>query len=203
VTVNEVVVRRDEGDFLALERHRREVTPRRRWTGVVLAVVKWAFVGLLVFDANMLIIMWGLDTYEARKPPLDLLEVGAFGGGMLAVAGGLVLTTGRAARRRAGERHARSEVRRQIKTGRVRTGEDVRIRLDADGWTETDGGRPGESRVLPWSAVRRIDATDDHLFVGSGAGEWRVVPARAFADPAAFREFASRVRSYVLAANDE
>ncbi|MFO0810399.1 MAG: YcxB family protein [Gemmataceae bacterium] len=58
-------------------------------------------------------------------------------------------------------------------------------------------------RQIPWAEVRRIDRTDAHLFVALADGDWLVVPAAAFADPAAFRAFAAGAAERAAAARPD
>lgn len=62
-----------------------------------------------------------------------------------------------------------------------------------------DSTEGSESRVL-WSDVEKIAATDEHLFLYTGAETAIVVPKRAFSDDAGWAEFSETARQYRNAA---
>ena len=65
-----------------------------------------------------------------------------------------------------------------------------------------DSIEESESRVL-WSDVSKIAATDEHLFLYTGAETAIVVPRRAFSDEAGWAEFVETARQYRTGATAE
>ncbi|HEX6273528.1 MAG TPA: YcxB family protein [Polyangiaceae bacterium] len=69
-------------------------------------------------------------------------------------------------------------------------------------WLEDDGLRcrtPGWHGVTRWSAIFRVDETDQHLFVMIDRAAAYTLPKRAFASPADAARFAELVRARLTA----
>ena len=64
------------------------------------------------------------------------------------------------------------------------------LAIDTDGLTES---RPSGSTIRNWSSVERIATTPTHMFVYTSGVEAFVVPRRAFATEAEFRDFAEAI----------
>jgi YcxB-like protein len=74
---------------------------------------------------------------------------------------------------------------------------DLTLTFADDGIRSQHGGMEGK---IPWSAVKRILETKDHLFLSISRAENMVVPRRALPSPDAAVELAHYIRSEVDAA---
>jgi hypothetical protein len=77
------------------------------------------------------------------------------------------------------------------------TNNDLTLELGGEGIHSKCGGIEGR---IPWSAIVRIFATDDHLFLAISRAEMLVIPKRATASAEAFAELTRYVRAKIPAA---
>jgi hypothetical protein len=65
----------------------------------------------------------------------------------------------------------------------------------------TDRSSYGESKTA-WGDVEQVAVTRDHVFLYTSATAAHVVPRRAFADPAALKQFVATAREYMQATRE-
>lgn len=79
---------------------------------------------------------------------------------------------------------------------KARTGGEMRLEVWPDRMIEHRGGRR-EPLVLGGRSLRALRETRDHVFLTFGREDVVIVPARAFATPAAKADFAARWRAKI------
>jgi hypothetical protein len=160
----------------------RGVPPEERNQGVLfLSLFLFVVVGCLVLD---------ISVSSSNRKPLNWWRLGAVGGVGLLFAVILVVSL-------LSRPLTRRSVRRTLRRpGNERALAMRRVGIAADGVSERD--EFGATKFTPWTAILRIESTNDHAFIFRDRNTaLAILPRRAFSSESDFRTFVEAARRFL------